>query len=177
MRQDGPRRPELTMKINPTVQGLERFVEAQDRVYDSVCDELALGEKTTHWMWFVFPQLKALGRSAMAKRFGIESLEEASAFWQHPILGTRLRECVQLLLKQPNADAFEVFGSPDDMKLRSCLTLFRAVAPDELVFQQALERFFHSKPDETTLDLLNQNFQNQASGDESDRGLEAPDDE
>jgi uncharacterized protein (DUF1810 family) len=165
------------MKINPIPQGLDRFVEAQDRVYDSVCDELALGEKTTHWMWFVFPQLKALGRSAMANCFGIGSLEEASAYWQHPILGNRLRECTQLLLKQPNADAFEIFGSPDDMKLRSCLTLFRAVAPDELVFQQALERFFHGKPDEATLDLLNKNFQNPDLGNASEGGLDVPYDE
>ncbi len=165
------------MKIDLTAQGLERFVEAQDRVYDSVCDELALGEKATHWMWFIFPQLKSLGRSAMAKHFGIESLEEATAYWQHPILGNRLRECTQLLLTQPNADAFEVFGSPDDMKLRSCLTLFSKVAPDEFVFQHALERFFHGKPDEATLDLLNQNFQNEVSGNESEGGLEAPFDE
>ena len=134
---------------------LERFIEAQNRVYDLVRAELALGEKTTHWMWFIFPQLKALGRSVTAKHFGIESLEEATAYWQHPILGNRLFECTQLLLQQPNSDAFEVFGSPDDMKLRSCLTLFRQVAADELVFQQALGRFFHGEPDEATLDLLN----------------------
>jgi uncharacterized protein (DUF1810 family) len=142
------------MKINPSVQGLERFVEAQDRVYDSVCNELALGEKSTHWMWFIFPQLKALGRSPMAKYFGIESLEEAVAYFQHPILGKRLVECTQLLLEQSNADVFEIFGSPDDLKFRSCMTLFRQVAPEVPVFELALERFFQGKPDDATEDLL-----------------------
>jgi uncharacterized protein (DUF1810 family) len=142
------------MKINPSVQGLERFIEAQDRVYDSVCNELALGEKSTHWMWFIFPQLKALGRSPMAKYFGIESLEDAVAYFQHPILGKRLVECTQLLLEQPNTDVFEIFGSPDDIKFRSCMTLFSQVAPEEPVFKLALTRFFHLKPDEATLALL-----------------------
>ena len=130
------------------MQGLERFVEAQDRVYDSVCNEFALGEKSTHWMWFIFPQLKALGRSPMAKYFGIESRQEAVAYFQHPILGKRLVECTQLLLEQSNADVFEIFGSPDGIKFRSCMTLFSQVAPKESVFKLALTRFFHSKPDE-----------------------------
>ena len=142
------------MKIDPSVQGPERFIEAQDRVYDLVCGELALGEKSTHWMWFIFPQLKSLGRSPMAKYFGLESRQEAVAYFQHPMLGKRLVECTQLLLSQPNTDAFEVFGSPDDLKFRSCMTLFRQVAPGEPVFGQALARFFHGKPDDATLALL-----------------------
>lgn len=144
----------LHMKINPAVQGLERFFEAQDRVYDSVLHELAQGNKTTHWMWFIFPQHKALGRSPMAKYFGIESLDEAVAYFQHPVLGKRLVECTQLLLKQSNTDAFEIFGSPDNLKFRSCMTLFRQVAPDEPVFELALERFFQGKPDDATDVLL-----------------------
>jgi uncharacterized protein (DUF1810 family) len=144
----------LSLKINPSVQGLERFVEAQDQVYDSVCDELALGEKTTHWMWFIFPQLKALGRSPTAKYFGIESRQEAAAYFQHSVLGKRLVECTKLLLKQSNADAFEVFGSPDNLKFKSCMTLFREVAPEEPVFGLALERFYQGKPDDATLALL-----------------------
>ena len=136
------------------MQGLERFLEVQDQVYDSVCDELALGEKTTHWMWFIFPQLKALGRSPMAKYFGIESRQEAVAYFQHPVLGKRLVECTKLLLKQSNADAFEVFGSPDNLKFKSCMTLFREVAPEEPVFGLALERFYQGKPDDATLALL-----------------------
>ena len=142
------------MNINPSVQGLQRFVKAQDRVYDSVRDELAAGEKTTHWMWFIFPQLKALGRSPMAKHFGIESLVEASAYFQHPILGKRLVECTKLVLGQGDIPAHDIFGSPDNLKFRSCMTLFRQVAPHEPLFQQALNRFFHGRPDEVTLDLL-----------------------
>lgn len=135
-------------------QGLARFVEAQDRVYESVCNELALGEKTSHWMWFVFPQLKSLGHSPIAKHYGIESAEEALAYWQHPILGQRLLECTRLVLAQPNTTARDIFGSPDDLKFKSCLTLFAQVAPQEQVFKQALTRFFGGKPDETTLKLL-----------------------
>ena len=142
------------MNLNPSAYGLERFVEAQVRVYDSVLDELSLGHKTTHWMWFIFPQLKALGRSSMAKHFGIESMDEALAYLQHPILGSRLVECTKLLLKQPTEDVFEIFGSPDNLKFRSCMTLFSQVAPHEPVFGQALDRFFHGKPDVATLELL-----------------------
>ena len=133
--------------------GLERFVEAQHRVYDGVLDELAMGHKTSHWMWFVFPQLRALGRSAMAKRFGIESRAEAIEYMAHPVLGRRLVECVNLLLAQRNSDPHDLFGSPDDLKLRSCLTLFLAVSA-EPCFKAALERFYAGKPDQSTLQLL-----------------------
>jgi uncharacterized protein (DUF1810 family) len=144
----------MNVDVNPLAQGLERFVEAQDRVYNLVRNELALGHKTTHWMWFIFPQLKALGRSSMAKHFGIESMDEALAYLQHPILGCRLVECTNLLLKQPTEEVFKIFGSPDNLKFRSCMTLFRQVAPHEPVFGQALERFFHGKPDIATVALL-----------------------
>jgi len=140
--------------MNLTTPGLQRFVEAQDRVYDSVCDELAMGEKTSHWMWFIFPQLKALGRSPMAKHFGLESKEEALAYWQHPVLGKRLLHCTQLLLAQRNANAHDIFGSPDDTKFKSCLTLFSQVAPQEPAFRQALERFYAGKLDDSTIKLL-----------------------
>ena len=144
------------MHINLSVEGLERFVDAQGPVYAQVLDELSLGRKETHWIWFIFPQLKALGRSAMAKHFGLESKAEALAYWQHPVLAQRLVECTRLLLEQPDSDVFEIFGSPDDLKFRSCMTLFHQVAPQEAVFQQALLRFFHGKPDEATLALLKQ---------------------
>ena len=140
--------------MNLTTPGLQRFVEAQDRVYESVRKELALGEKTSHWMWFIFPQLEGLGRSTIAKYFGIDSREEALGFWRHPILGQRLKECTQLVLAQRNTTAHDIFGSPDDLKFKSCMTLFAEVAPDEPVFQQALVRFFGGQPDETTLKLL-----------------------
>ena len=135
-------------------QGLARFVEGQDCVYESVCNELALGEKTSHWMWFVFPQLKGLGHSPMAKHYGIESAQEALAYWQHPVLSQRLLECTRLVLAQPNTTARDIFGSPDDLKFRSCLTLFAQVAPQEPLFKQALTCLFGAKTDEQTLKLL-----------------------
>ena len=142
------------MDTNSTMQGLERFVEAQDHVYASVLEELAAGNKTSHWMWFVFPQLKALGRSSIAKHYGIASQGEALAYWQHPVLGERLKECTQLVLKVRGKTAHEIFSSPDDFKFRSCMPLFAQVAPEEPVFSQALERFFDGKPDAITISLL-----------------------
>jgi uncharacterized protein (DUF1810 family) len=139
--------------MDSSAPGLERFIEAQDRVYRSVLDELALGHKETHWMWFIFPQLKELGRSPMAKRYGLASRQEALEYLLHPILGQRLRDCVVLLLSQRNANAFEIFGSPDDVKFQSCLTLFEAVAPQE-PFAQALELFYAGKRDQNTLRIL-----------------------
>ena len=140
--------------MNMTTTGLQRFVEAQDRVYESVCNELALGEKTSHWMWFIFPQLKGLGRSPIAKHYGLESANEALDFWQHPVLGTRLKQCTQLVLAQPHMTGRDIFGTPDDLKFRSCMTLFAQVAPEEPVFKLALERFFGGKADESTLSLI-----------------------
>ena len=140
--------------MNHTTQGLERFVEAQATVYHAVVAELSMGHKETHWMWFIFPQLKELGKSAMAKRFGIESADEARAYLAHPLLGSRLVECTKLLLAQRNADAYEIFGSPDDVKLRSCMSLFCVTAPQEPAFKQALDVFFRGKLDEVTVKLL-----------------------
>lgn len=142
------------MDHKPASHDLERFTAAQDRVHAAVCQELAAGKKTSHWMWFVFPQLKALGRSTIAKHFGIESRNEALAFWQHPLLGKRLKECTELLLAVADKTAHEIFGSPDDFKFRSCMTLFAQVAPEEKVFTLALQRFFDGQPDENTLELL-----------------------
>lgn len=139
--------------MDATDLGLERFVEAQHRVYDGVLDELAMGHKVSHWMWYIFPQLRALGRSAMAKRFGIVSTAEASEYMAHPVLGRRLLECVNLLLAQRNADPHDIFGSPDDLKFRSCLTLFSAVS-SEACFKAALERFYAGKADPSTVELL-----------------------
>jgi uncharacterized protein (DUF1810 family) len=133
---------------------LQRFVDAQDAVFDHVIEELSRGRKRTHWMWFVFPQLGALGRSAMSRHYGIGSREEARAYLDHPVLRDRLVHCVDLLLKLQQTDAHAIFGVPDDMKLRSCLTLFSAVAPDEPVFADALQRFFPEGPDPQTLSLL-----------------------
>ena len=109
---------------------LERFVAAQAPVFDDVLAELRRGHKTSHWMWFVFPQLASLGRSAMARHYGLVSLDEARAYAAHPLLGPRLVTCCKTLLALPQVDAHRVFGAPDDLKLRSCLTLFERAVPD-----------------------------------------------
>lgn len=133
---------------------LERFVKAQEPIYGAVCKELAAGQKTSHWMWFVFPQLKALGRSETARYFGLSSREEALAYWQHPVLGQRLKECAALVSAVSDKTAHQIFGSPDDLKFRSCMTLFAQLAPEEKLFGQCLERFYNGEPDEKTLQLL-----------------------
>ncbi|PSJ64226.1 DUF1810 domain-containing protein [Pseudaminobacter soli (ex Li et al. 2025)] len=133
---------------------LVRFVSAQDPVIAEVCAELKNGRKTSHWMWFVFPQIAGLGMSAMSQRYAIGSLGEARAYLEHPVLGTRLRLCVSLLLEVEGRSAHEIFGSPDDRKLRSSLTLFEQAAPEDPIFRQALDRYFGGAADQATLDLL-----------------------
>jgi len=144
---------------------LRRFVEAQSAVYAQARDELAASRKQSHWMWFVFPQLRGLGRSEMAHRYGIASRAEAVAYLDHPLLGTRLIECTGLMLAAPReATANAILGSPDDLKFRSSMTLFAAVAGDSvrfagvasarLPFAVALDRFFDGRPDAATLRLL-----------------------
>ena len=133
---------------------LQRFVDAQFGVYDDACDELRAGRKASHWMWFVFPQLRGLGHSAMAQRYGIASLDEARAYLAHPVLGPRLRECTRLVLQVKGRTIHEIFGSPDDFKFRSCMTLFGFAAPDEDGFARALDKYFGGEPDPRTLALL-----------------------
>jgi len=131
---------------------LQRFVDAQDPIYRQVCAELAAGAKTSHWMWFVFPQLRGLGRSATAEHFGIASKDEARAYLQHPVLGPRLRECTRIVLEVEGRSAAQIFSSPDDMKFRSSMTLFAAVADDPL-FRRAIEKYFDGD-DQTTIAML-----------------------
>ncbi|HWI82788.1 DUF1810 domain-containing protein [Ramlibacter sp.] len=133
---------------------LERFVQAQAPVYRQALAELRAGRKRSHWMWFVFPQLQALGRSATAWHYGLASLAEAQAYWAHPLLGARLRECSEAVLNGPEADVRRLFGSPDDLKFRSCLTLFERVAPQAPVFRRCLDRFYGGAPDPLTLAAL-----------------------
>ncbi len=135
---------------------LSRFVEAQDLVFDTVLAELRAGRKETHWMWFVFPQLRALGRSPTANFYGIGSIEEARAYLLHPLLAERLAQAVDAVLGVPNRSAHEIFGSPDDLKFRSSMTLFSAAADGEEGerFRRALQRFFAGEPDRRTLELL-----------------------
>ncbi len=133
---------------------LQRFVTAQDPVYPRVCAELAAGAKTSHWMWFVFPQLKGLGRSAMAQRYGLASRSEAQAYWRHPVLGHRLKECTELVLSVEGKSALRILGAPDDLKFHSSMTLFARVVPEEPVFQSALQKYFGGEDDARTLQLL-----------------------
>ena len=133
---------------------LQRFVDAQQPVYAQVTAELAAGAKTSHWMWFVFPQFKALGRSATALRYGLASRAEAHAYWRHPLLGPRLAECSTLVLNTSGRSALQIFGAIDAMKLRSCMTLFEAVAADAPVFAQVIDRFHDGQRDPLTLALL-----------------------
>jgi uncharacterized protein (DUF1810 family) len=132
---------------------LQRFVDAQDGVIDDVREELAQGRKRTHWMWFVFPQLAALGQSATARHFGIRSLDEARAYLAHPVLGARLVQCCEIVLGVEGRTAHEIFGSPDDLKLCSCLTLFELAAPGETVFARCLARYYAGRRDERTVSL------------------------
>lgn len=130
------------------------FVAAQDAVYDAVLRELTAGRKRTHWIWFIFPQLAGLGRSSTSRKFGLASKVAARKYWEHPVLGPRLRQCARLLLDAPGEDITAILGSPDDLKFRSSMTLFAAAAPEEPVFAAALQKFFAGERDPLTLDML-----------------------
>lgn len=132
---------------------LDRFVEAQGRVYPTVLAELRAGAKRSHWIWFVFPQLRGLGHSATAHRFGISSLDEAKAYLDHPVLGPRLRECAALLAGVENRSARQILGYPDDLKVRSSMTLF-ARAGDDRVFREVLDTLYDGQEDPATVALL-----------------------
>ena len=132
---------------------LQRFLDAQAPIYPRVVDELRRGQKQTHWMWFVFPQLAGLGHSAMAQRFAIASREEAVAYLGHGVLGPRLRECTALVTAVEGRTAREILGSPDDLKFQSSMTLYGAVSSDP-EFSAAIAKFYGGKPDQRTLDLL-----------------------
>jgi uncharacterized protein (DUF1810 family) len=133
---------------------LERFVSAQDSIYAEVLSELRAGMKTSHWMWFIFPQIRGLGRSPVSVEYAISSREEAAAYLQHPVVGPRLKECTQLVLDVENRSAEEIFGSPDDMKFRSSMTLFTQVSTDDDIYARALQQYFAGVPDQLTLDRL-----------------------
>ena len=133
------------------VDPLQRFVDAQNPVYEQVCSELRAGRKTGHWMWFVFPQIHGLGHSHMANRFAIASLAEAQAYLKHPILGPRLRECSRLVNLVEGRTISEILGYPDDLKFRSCMTLFAQATTDNQVFRDALQKYFGGEPDQLTL--------------------------
>ena len=142
------------MPSGPEGMTLDRFIQAQDPVMDQVEAELAAGQKRTHWMWFVFPQLAGLGHSPTARFYALASLAEAQAYLAHPVLGPRLRACTALVLAVPGRSAHAIFGSPDDLKFHSCMTLFAAAAPGPSLFADALDRFFDGAPDPRSLALL-----------------------
>lgn len=133
---------------------LQRFVEAQNPVYEQVRSELSNGQKRGHWMWFVFPQIEGLGHSPLAKKFAIHSRDEARAYLEHPILGARLKECTELVLLVQERSIGEILGYPDDVKFRSSMTLFASVTSGNQVFKEALARYFDGEPDPLTLERL-----------------------
>jgi uncharacterized protein (DUF1810 family) len=134
--------------------GLTRFVGAQEGVFEQALAEIRAGRKRSHWMWYVFPQFKGLGSSPTSIEYAIGSVEEAQAYLAHPILGPRLMQCAEAALQIEGLSALEVFGSPDDMKLRSSATLFAAVSSDGSVFHRLIDKYFDGKPDARTIELL-----------------------
>jgi uncharacterized protein (DUF1810 family) len=133
---------------------LQRFLDAQHPIYGQVRDELQAGQKETHWMWFIFPQIKGLGRSATAEKYAIQSLDEAEAYLNHPLLGFRLRECTQLVNAVNGRSIEEIFRFPDHLKFHSSMTLFAKAHPAEKVFTAALDKYFNGNADRRTLENL-----------------------
>ena len=146
------------MTNSPDLSGnpfhLQRFLTAQERDYIRALTELRAGRKRSHWMWYIFPQVQGLGFSATYRLYAIESLEEAKAYLEHPVLGERLLECATALLQVEGRSAYEIMGAPDDAKLKSSATLFAAVSPAGSVFEQLLDKYFEGERDERTLDLM-----------------------
>lgn len=134
---------------------LNRFLEAQERSFDQALHEIQARQKNGHWMWYIFPQLKGLGFSKMSKHYAINNLEEAKNYLDHPILGARLKQITFTLLEIEENNAHKIFGSPDDLKLKSCMTLFSIVdQSNDRLFQKILDKFFHGQPDKLTLSLI-----------------------
>lgn len=133
---------------------LNRFVQAQEEIYPRALAEIRLGRKRSHWMWFIFPQIDGLGSSSTARFYAIKSKDEAKAYRNHPLLGRRLVECAEALLKLKGESAGEISGYPDDLKLRSSMTLFASVSESDSIFSRVLDQYFGSQPDAQTLKLL-----------------------
>lgn len=133
---------------------LHRFLIAQDHIYEKALEELQHGKKRSHWMWFIFPQIEGLGKSSTAQFYSIKTIEEAQAYLNHPVLGNRLLECTKTILSVKNKSASQIFGFPDDLKLKSSLTLFASISLPNSLFYQALNQFFAGEQDEQTISLL-----------------------
>ena len=141
-------------KISNDPYNLNRFLQAQEHVYSNVLTELQSGHKKTHWMWFIFPQIEGLGHSATARLYAIKSLDEASHYLNHPVLGARLVECSEIVLGIQDRTITDIFGWPDDLKLKSSMTLFSCVANSNPVFGKVLDRYFQGERDTRTVELL-----------------------
>jgi len=137
------------------LEDLERFVQAQARDYDVALSELRAGKKRSHWMWYIFPQFEGLGSSPISQRYAIKSVAEANAYLAHPVLGPRLLECAEAVIRIEGRSAAEIFGYPDDLKLRSCATLFAHVSPNGSVFHRIIEKYFDDEQDPETLRIVN----------------------
>jgi uncharacterized protein (DUF1810 family) len=135
-------------------QNLSRFLNAQEGVYETALSELRHGQKSSHWMWFIFPQIAGLGRSDTARYYAIKNRQEALNYLQYPLLGARLRECTQAVLSVSDRSLSQIFGYPDDMKFCSCMTLFQEVSDDESIFSQAIEKFCRGQPDIKTQEII-----------------------
>jgi uncharacterized protein (DUF1810 family) len=143
------------MENNANSHNLERFIAAQKATYQTALNEIKAGKKQGHWMWYIFPQIQGLGYTEMSKKYSIDDLEEATAYLQHRVLGPRLILLCNILLTQETNDAHHIFGSPDDLKLKSCMTLFAAVPGTDPVFEKVLQKFYLGLKDHITLKILN----------------------
>ncbi len=132
-----------------------RFLTAQEPIYAEVLQELRAGDKASHWMWFIFPQLRALGHSQTARFYGLENLADARLYLSHPVLGARLKECTALVMRHHDKTALEILHHPDNLKFRSCMTLFKLADPQEPLFPAALDMFFKNDADDMTIQLVN----------------------
>ncbi len=135
---------------------MQKFIEAQEAIYPQVLSELEAGRKVSHWMWFIFPQIQGLGRSSTAQYYAIKDAEQAQAYLRHPVLGARLKECVEILLRLKGKTAIDIFGDIDAVKLRSSMTLFSEVAGQDTVFARLLKKYFNAESDALTLQILNE---------------------
>jgi len=145
---------------------LSRFLQAQEDDYEQALSEIASGRNRSHWMWYIFPQIDGLAFSSTSKRYSIKSLDEARAYLDHPILGPRLRECAEAVVRLEGRSAREIFGSPDDLKLRSCATLFACVSPPGSVFDRLLTKYYQGRRDDKTLHLLGSSLSLGAAGED-----------
>ncbi len=142
------------MSVNDDLYDLQRFVDAQDRIYDTVIGELRNGAKRSHWIWFVFPQLRGLGHSPTAVRYGLSSLDEARAYLAHEVLGPRLRECARLVAQIDGRSVEDIFGWPDNLKVRSSMTLFARATDDNADFRALLDKYYNGEEDPVTVEAL-----------------------